>query len=183
MARVITSEPFDGWRTCGRPRIADPEHGELGALDEDCPSYESQPCLIVREEVQFTFGELNNGATTPQEQMVADVAERSSVRYLPADGEWGCPDCGHPMSAFTPEPRATYRTMSGQSPDEMRRMTLKQDRQAEESLSFAERQAKALEALVSQGQEAARLEALEAELAELRAMLPKPEAKPKAAAK
>jgi LmbE family N-acetylglucosaminyl deacetylase len=179
MARVITSEPFAGYRTCSRPRVFDPEHGELGARDEDCPGYESEPCQIVREEVQFTFRD-NGSDGAPG--MDHEGIERSTVRFMPADGDWECPHCAHPMASFSPEARGEYVHLSEQHPDELRRRSLKQDKRAEEQLSIAERQAKALEALAGQAAESARVAALEAELAELRKLLDG-QAKPKAAAK
>lgn len=163
--RVITSDPMPGYRTCGRPTIADQDYGDT-VLPDDCPSYlESAPALIVREEVQYTF---RDGGSDGSPGMDHDSIERSVIRYLPADGDWTCPDCGFEMSAFTLEPRPTYRHVSDQNPEELRRRTL---RQAEKTLDVQTRQALALEALAAGQQPTAQLDALRAEIADLRAQL------------
>lgn len=168
MARVTRSDPMPGWRTCQRPRIYDPEHGPNGARDEDCPSYESQPCEIVKETVEWTFHDDKSDGVAGMDH---NAISRSTERYLPADGNWECPDCGHPMSDFNVIPRPTYRHLSDSHPDELRRRTLRQDKQAETQLSLQERQTAALEALAAQGQEARRITELEAQLAALTARL------------
>lgn len=142
MARVVTTE-VDGFRTCARPRIVDSASwGDDTVLLEDCPGYDSEPCRLVREEVVFTFADCGAQATPGFD--IGQV-ERSTVRYLPADGDWSCPHCGFETSAFSLEPRTKYMQRSEQHPDELRRRSLRQDKREVEQLTLAERQAAALE--------------------------------------
>jgi hypothetical protein len=172
MARVVRSDPMPGFRTCARPRVADVEDGALGALEEDCPGYESEPCEVVREEVLYTFRDAGSDGSPGIDH---DSVYKSTVRIIPVDFEdaaaWACPFCQHPVASFSLEARPQYRALSEQHPDTLRKRSLKQDRQADTALTLQERQATALEALVSQGQESARIAALEAELAEMRALM------------
>jgi uncharacterized Zn finger protein (UPF0148 family) len=169
VARVVTTE-LDGFRTCGRPRVVDSASwADDVVLTEDCAHYiESQPCRIVREEVIFTFRDSGAQATNG---MDVDMVERSTVRYVPADGNWRCPFCDFETSNFSPEPRQKYMSRSEQSQDELRRRSMRSEETQKAQVTAAERQAIALEALVAQGQESSRVAALERELAELRAQL------------
>jgi hypothetical protein len=149
MARVIEEE-MDGYRTCGRPRIRDDAFQAEGTvLLTDCPSYVvSRPCRVVRERVQYTFAD--NGADNQESRLVMDVekVERESVRYLPAGGDWSCPDCGFEMCSFGVEPRMDYRNVSSDDPDELRKRSLRQESRDEKQIEASERSAVALEKLV-----------------------------------
>jgi hypothetical protein len=138
-------------------------------LQEDCAHYlESQPCALVEEEIAWTFAD--NGAT-PQPGFDVTGTERSTTHLRPADGNRACDACGFPESNFSLEPRQRYLSRSDQSQDELRRRSMRTEEVQKAQVTAAERQALALEALARQGQESSRVAKLEAELAELRAMM------------
>lgn len=167
--RVETIE-LDGYRTCGRPRVVDSASwSDDTVLMDDCPGYvESEPVRILREEVILTFAD--NGAS-PTPGFDVNQVERSTVRYLPADGDWSCPHCGFDTSNFSPEPRTRFAQLSEQHPDELRRRSMRGEQREEKALSIEERQAAALEKLAAQAEENGRVAALEAEIAEMRELL------------
>lgn len=169
MARVHTEE-LDGYRTCGRPRVVDSANwADDTVLTEDCPGYlESQPCRIVREEVFMTFADCG---ASPTPGFDIGQVERSTVRFLPADGDWACPHCSFAPANFSLEPRTKYMSRSEQSQDELRRRSMRSEQQQAQQVTAAERQAVALEKLAEQGREQNRVAKLEEELAELRAQL------------
>ena len=162
--RVERTE-LDGWRTCARPRVLDDTSWpDSDVMLEDCKGYTSEPCRVVRETVMWTFAD---GGAQPGAQLDVNHVEKSTVRYLPADGDWGCPHCGWETCTFSVEPRRAYRRLSDQDPDTLRRRTLRQDRQAEQTLAVEERQAAALERLVEQGDQSAKVAQLESLVARL----------------
>jgi hypothetical protein len=79
-----------------------------------CPGYQQQEVAAVREEVGFTYRELNGnkGAPDPYDGLF----ERSSVRFRFEDeSEAGCPVCGETREV-TGEPRPSYQPLSGHDP-------------------------------------------------------------------
>jgi hypothetical protein len=155
MARV-TVEERQGWRTCGAPRNT--------VSPSQCPGYESVPCTVVVETTAFTFAD--NGSDG-HAGMDHSSVERSTVTVKPLGFEdhsvWLCPHCGG-WCNFSLVPRPDYEPASGQSADALLSISQRQ-------ASAADRQADALEAMVANAKEAARVAVLERELAELRALV------------
>jgi uncharacterized Zn finger protein (UPF0148 family) len=141
--RVIASE-VDGYAWCTR-KWRDEDGDEMGF----CEGNAQRPVRLVREEVEWTF--LDNGGDHPG-------VERSAVYFRFADeGDIPCPVCGETRSC-SDQARLTYDNASGQSPDEIFRARKREKQQ----VTLAERQAVALEALVTQGQSDAKVAQLEA---------------------
>jgi hypothetical protein len=190
VARIDTRE-LTGWKTCGRPRVIDDASWSTGTvLETDCPHYiESQPVECIEETVSWTY---RDQGSPPVPGMDVDKVERSTIRLVPADGNWACEACGFEQSSFSYEPRRAYAQLSEQHPDELRRRSMRQEKREHEQVDAATRQAAALEALAEQGREANRVAKLEEELAQLKALLaeqanghddePAPRARPKAKA-
>jgi hypothetical protein len=96
---VVTQNPARAYAHCRTAR---------------CPGYQQQEVAAVREEVGFTYRELNGnkGAAEPFDGLF----ERSSVRFRFEDeSEAGCPVCGETREV-TGEPRPSYPNVSGEDP-------------------------------------------------------------------
>jgi hypothetical protein len=79
-----------------------------------CPGYQQEEIAGVREEVGFTYRELNGnkGAPDPYDGLL----ERSSVRFRFEDeSQAPCPACGEAREV-TGEPRPSYQPLSGHDP-------------------------------------------------------------------
>jgi hypothetical protein len=91
-----------------------PARGFAHCRSARCPGYQQQEVAAVREEVGFTYRELNGnkGAPDPYDGLF----ERSSVRFRFEDeSEAACPVCGEPREV-TGEPRPSYQPLSGHDP-------------------------------------------------------------------
>jgi len=170
VARVTTRE-VSGFKTCGRPRIIDAASWSNNTVlaDHDCPVYEeSVPYECIEETTHWTF---RDQGSEPVAGLDVDKVERTSIRLVPADGDWSCPGCDFEMTNLSYEPRRAYAMLSEQHPDELRRRSLRSEKRETEHVDAATRQAAALEAIAEQGRESSRVAELEAELAEIKALL------------
>jgi hypothetical protein len=82
-----------------------------------CPGYEQTPVQGIESHVAFTYGELGGGgASTPQEQMIAQLPEREAIHYRWIDmADEPCPYCGR-ARIIDPNPRIEYETKTGMDP-------------------------------------------------------------------
>ena len=107
--------------------------------------------------------------------MNVGLVERERVSYLPLNPEdpesWRCESCGFEMCSFSPTPKPTYRRVSEQDPNELRRSSLRQDRQAEAAIALQKRQTAAPERLAEHSMDAHRIATLEAQIEALTARL------------
>jgi hypothetical protein len=152
---VITREPIDAYAHCmqqQRPGVP-------------CEGHAQQPVPGIRETVAYSYRDnwgTGGPAPSAEDMAFANLTERETIRICFADdADRPCPHCGAARE-IADQVRPKYPALSGVPQDELMRRQRLAEENATQTVSAAERQAAALEALAAQGAQAGENEQLRA---------------------